>query len=135
MRKKAIVLMREVAEMHGGGVLDLILNEIEHHKALWAELDEAHGHKSVTIDLQKRHSSTRTRVMCSFGTGFSSSLAAARELQQGDPKQAAELVAEHAEEQGAFTVDFKLRLCAASSVGGSLKGNLELRHWACRKVW
>ena len=53
MRKKDIVLMREVAEMHGGGVLDLVFNEIEHHKALWAELDEAHGDKSVTIDLQK----------------------------------------------------------------------------------
>jgi hypothetical protein len=53
MRKKDIVLMREVAEMHGGGVLDLVFNEIEHHKALWAELDEAHGDKSVTIYLQK----------------------------------------------------------------------------------
>ena len=53
MRKKDIVLMREVAEMHGGGVLDLVFNEIGHHKALWAELDEAHGDKSVTIDLQK----------------------------------------------------------------------------------
>jgi hypothetical protein len=53
VRKKNIVLMREVAEMHGGGLLDLVFDEIEHHKALWAEFSEAHGDKSVTIDLQK----------------------------------------------------------------------------------
>jgi hypothetical protein len=44
--------MREVAEMHGGGELALVFNEIEHHKALWAKLDEAHD-KAGTIDLRK----------------------------------------------------------------------------------
>jgi hypothetical protein len=44
--------MREVAEMHGGGEFALVLNEIEHHKALWAKLDEAHGDKTDTMDLQ-----------------------------------------------------------------------------------
>jgi hypothetical protein len=53
VRKKNIVLMREVVEMHGGGVPDLVFDEIKHHKGLWAELSEAHGDKSVTIDLQK----------------------------------------------------------------------------------
>ena len=53
VRKKDIVLMREVAEMHGGGELALVLNEIEHYKAIWAKLDEAHGDKAGVIDLQK----------------------------------------------------------------------------------
>jgi hypothetical protein len=53
VRKKDIVLMREVAEMHGGGELSLVFNEIEHHKGLWAKLDEAHGDKAGTIDLQE----------------------------------------------------------------------------------
>ena len=53
VRKKDIVLMREVAEMHGGGPLDLVFNEIQHQQALWAELDEVHGNKESIIDLQK----------------------------------------------------------------------------------
>jgi hypothetical protein len=53
LRKKDIVLMREVAEMHGGGILDMVYNEIDQNKALWAELDEAHGDKAATIDLCK----------------------------------------------------------------------------------
>jgi hypothetical protein len=53
LRGKDIVLMREVAEMHGGGVLDLVFNEIEHHEALWAELDEVHGDTGNTVDLRK----------------------------------------------------------------------------------
>jgi hypothetical protein len=53
LREKDIVLMREVAEMHGGGILDLVFNEIDQNKTLWTELDEAHGDKDEsTIDLR-----------------------------------------------------------------------------------
>jgi hypothetical protein len=49
LREKDIVLMREVAEMHGGGTLDLVFNEIAKNKASWTKLDEAHGDTAIDL--------------------------------------------------------------------------------------
>jgi hypothetical protein len=53
LRRKDIILMREVAEMHGGGILDIVFNEIDQNKSLWTKLHNAHGHKGTAIDLRK----------------------------------------------------------------------------------